>query len=200
MVITAVAGESLRRTLTRTDLIVYGLAILTPTAVYAVYGVVRQASQGHAALSYLVAMIAMLFTAASYGKMAMAFPVAGSTYSYASNALHPAAGFLAGWAMILDYVLVPLLSAIFVSLTAQRLVPGVPFALWAFLFCVLITIGNIRGMQVTKRANEVMLFLMCLSALWFVVAAVGFAGSPAGLVRADARPRALVHTLARRRR
>jgi len=177
---------ALRRTLTRTDLIVYGLAILTPTAVYAVYGVVRQASQGHAPLSYLVAMIAMLFTAASYGKMAMAFPMAGSTYSYASNALHPAAGFLAGWAMILDYVLVPLLSAIFVSLTAQRLAPGVPFAVWALLFCVLITIGNIRGMQVTKRANEIMLFLMCLSALWFVVAAVGYVGSPAGLMRTDA--------------
>ena len=179
-------GEGLRRTLTRTDLVVYGLAILTPTAAYAVYGVVRQASQGHAALSYLVAMIAMLFTAASYGKMAMAFPVAGSTYSYASNALHPAAGFLAGWAMILDYVLVPLLSAIFVSLTAQRLAPGVPFAWWAFLFCVLITIGNIRGMQVTKRANEIMLFLMCLSAVWFIAAAVIHVGEPAGLIRSAA--------------
>lgn len=176
----------LRRTLSRKDLIVYGLAILTPTAVYAVYGVVRQASNGHAALSYLAAMIAMLFTAASYGKMAEAFPSAGSTYSYARRALHPAIGFLAGWAMILDYVLVPLLSSVFVSLTAHRLVPSVPFAAWAFLFCTAITAINICGMQVTKRANEVMLFLMCLSALWFVVAAILHGGTPPGLIRASA--------------
>lgn len=179
-------APGLKRTLSRKDLIVYGLAILTPTAVYAVYGVVRQASNGHAALSYLAAMIAMLFTAASYGKMATAFPTAGSTYSYARRALHPAVGFLAGWAMILDYVLVPLLSAIFVSLTAHRLVPAVPFAAWTFLFCVFITAVNILGMQVTKRANEIMLFLMCLSALWFVVAAIWQGGSPPGLLRASA--------------
>jgi amino acid transporter len=182
----ALAGGGLQRTLTRKDLIVYGLAILTPTAAYPVFGVVQQESHGHAALSYLTAMVAMLLTAASYGKMAVAFPVAGSTYSYAQQALHPAAGFLAGWAMILDYVLVPLLSAIFVSLTAHRLVPGVPFALWAFLFCGFVTILNIRGMHVTKRANEVMLFLMCLSAIWFVVAAAVHTGSPGGLFRATA--------------
>jgi putrescine importer len=176
----------LQRTLSRKDLIVYGLAILTPTAVYPVYGVVRQASNGHVALSYLAAMLAMLFTAASYGKMALAFPVAGSTYSYARRALHPAVGFLAGWAMILDYVLVPLLSAIFVSLTAHRLVPAVPFAAWALLFCVTITAVNILGMQVTKRANEIMLFLMCLSAVWFIAAAAAHGGTPPGLFRAAA--------------
>lgn len=176
-------GEGLKRTLTRWDLVIYGLAILTPTAVYAVYGIVQQVSQGHAALSYIVAMFAMLFTAASYGKMATAFPVAGSTYSYAQQALHPVIGFLAGWAMMLDYVLVPLLSAIFVSLTAQRLVPGVPFFVWAFLFCSMVTIVNVRGMKVTKRANEIMLFLMCLSAVWFILAAVFHVGSPAELIR-----------------
>lgn len=180
------ARSGLQRTLSRKDLIVYGLAILTPTAVYAVYGVVRQASNGHTALSYLAAMFAMLFTAASYGKMAVAYPVAGSTYSYARRALHPAVGFLAGWAMILDYVLVPLLSSIFVSLTAHRLAPGVPFAVWAFLFCAVITVVNILGMKVTKRANEIMLFLMCLSAVWFIGAAVLHGGSPPGLLRSSA--------------
>lgn len=179
-------ARELQRTLGRKDLIVYGLAILTPTGVYAVYGVVSQVSNGHAALSYLAAMFAMLFTAASYGKMATAFPTAGSTYSYARRAIHPVVGFLAGWAMILDYVLVPLLSSIFVSLTAHRLVPAVPFTAWALLFCTVITVVNICGMQVTKRANEIMLFLMCLSAAWFVVAAILHGGSPPGLLRPEA--------------
>lgn len=78
-------NSKLQRVLTRRDLILYGLVILTPSAPYPVYGIVQQTSFGHASLSYLVAMVAMLFTAASYGKMSGAFPSAGSTYTYASR-------------------------------------------------------------------------------------------------------------------
>src|SRR5512138_2431901 len=115
----------LKRILSRRDLILYGLVILTPTAPYPVYGIVQQTSNGHAALAYIVAMVAMLFTAASYGKMSSAFPSAGSTYTYAQRALNPHVGFLAGWAMILDYFLIPLLSVIYAALTANRLIPQV---------------------------------------------------------------------------
>ena len=95
------ATGQLKRILSRRDLILYGLVILTPTAPYPVYGIVQQTSHGYAALSYLVAMVAMLFTAASYGKMSGVFPSAGSTYTYVQNALSPHVGFLAGWAMVL---------------------------------------------------------------------------------------------------
>src|SRR6478609_3261509 len=94
------SAPALRRILSRRDLILYGLVILTPTAPFPVFGIVQQTSNGHAALCYLVAMVAMLFTAASYGKMSSAFPSAGSTYTYAERALNPHIGFLAGWAMI----------------------------------------------------------------------------------------------------
>jgi len=99
--------QHFRRVLSRRDLVLYGLVILTPTAPYPVFGIVQQLSGGHAALAYVVAMVAMFFTAASYGKMAAVFPSAGSTYTYAQKGLNPHAGFLAGWAMILDYFLIP---------------------------------------------------------------------------------------------
>ena len=163
------SSPPLRRVLTRWDLVIYGLAILTPTAAYPVFGVAQQVSKGHAALSYLLAMGAMLFTAASYGKMAQVFPAAGSTYTYARQALHPYVGFIAGWSMILDYVLVPLLSAVFVSVTATRLAPQVPYLAWSALFCGSITLLNARGIQVTKRANSVMLAIMVVSAALFAL-------------------------------
>ena len=122
----AFTDHQLQRILSRRDLILYGLVILTPTAPFPVYGIVQQTSNGHAALSYLVAMVAMLFTAASYGKMSSAFPSAGSTYTYAQRALNPHIGFLAGWAMILDYFLIPLLSVIYAALTANRMLPVGP--------------------------------------------------------------------------
>jgi amino acid transporter len=187
----------LKRVLTRGDLILFGLVILTPTAPYPVFGLVQQNSQGHAALSYLVAMAAMLFTAASYGKMASAFPAAGSTYTFTQKALNEHLGFLAGWAMILDYFLIPLLSVIYVALTLQRILPEVPYLHWKipYFFWVLSSTGaitaiNLRGIRVTNGANLVMMAIMSVCAVLFVwlaarwvVSAHGWAGlfSPAAI-------------------
>ena len=164
----AVAEPALKRILSRKDLILYGLVLLTPTAAYPVFGIVQQISQGHTALCYLVAMVAMLFTAASYGKMSGAFPAAGSTYTYAQKALDPHIGFIAGWAMILDYFLIPLLSVVYVALTAHRLFPQIPYAAWAILCTVSITAINVRGIRVTAQAGNVMMFLMTVCAVLFV--------------------------------
>ena len=176
------ASQPFTRSLTRRDLIIYGLVILTPTAPYPVYGIVQSISNGHAALSYLVAMVAMLFTAASYGKMAGAFPSAGSTYTYALRGLNEHIGFLAGWAMILDYFLIPLLSVIYAALTAERLLPAVPYPAWAVLFTAAISIVNIRGIRVTARAGSFLMLVMTACAVLFlflaarwIVATGGFA-------------------------
>jgi putrescine importer len=123
------------------------MVILTPTAPYPVNGIVQQVSKGHAALSYLVAMVAMLFTAASYTKTSTAYPYAGSTYTYAERTFGGTIGFMAGWAMMLDYFLLPLLSVVYSALTAARLV----------LFTLGITAINLRGIRVTARANLAMM-------------------------------------------
>jgi amino acid transporter len=120
-------------------------------------------------------MVAMLLTAMSYGRMAAAFPSAGSTYTYAQEALHGYVGFLAGWSMILDYVLVPLLSAVYVSITAQRLLPQVPYAVWAFAFAAGITLVNLRGIEMTTRASRFMMIIMSASAALFIALAARWA-------------------------
>lgn len=167
----SVTQGSLKRILSRGDLVLYGLVILTPTAPYPVYGLVQQQTNGHAALAYLVAMTAMLFTAASYGKMSGAFPAAGSTYTYARRALNEHVGFLAGWAMILDYLLIPLVSIIYAALTAQRLIPKIPYNAWAVGFTIALTAVNIPGIRVTARAGGVLMAIMTTCALVFVVLA-----------------------------
>jgi amino acid transporter len=182
-----------RRVLSRSDLIIYGITILTPTAAYPVFGILQQISHGPAALSYLVAVVAMLLTAFSYGRMAAAFPSAGSTYTYARQSIHPYVGFVAGWAMILDYVLVPLLSAVYVSLTAVRLVPEVPYAVWAFLFAGGITAVNLFGIQVTARASRLMIIVMSASAALFVILAARTVIDSLGLAGL-VQPRALLNS------
>lgn len=174
------SDASLRRVLSRGDLILYGLVLLGPTAAYPVFGIVQQTSRGHAALSFAVAMVAMLFTALSYGKMSGAFPSAGSTYTYASRAFDPHVGFLAGWAMILDYLLIPLLSVIYAALTANRMLPQVPYVVWAVVFNVGITLTNVRGLRVTAKAGNGMMVLMSACAVVFMGLAVRFVAAHGG--------------------
>jgi putrescine importer len=169
-----------RRILTRRDLVLYGLVILTPTAPYPIFGIVQHLSNGHAVLAYIVAMTAMYFTASSYGKMAAVFPSAGSTYTYAQKGLNAHAGFAAGWAMILDYFLIPLLSVLYASLTAERLLPTVPSWVWAILFTVSITWVNLRGIRMTARVSEWLMALMTACAALFIVLAVHHVASTQG--------------------
>jgi amino acid transporter len=164
--------QHFRRVLSRRDLVLYGLVILTPTAPYPVFGIVQQLSGGHAALAYVIAMVAMFFTASSYARMAAVFPSAGSTYTYAQKGLNPHAGFLAGWAMILDYFLIPLLSVIYASLTAERLFPLVPDWAWAIVFTAAITAVNLRGIRMTTRASSWLMATMTGCAALFTVLAV----------------------------
>lgn len=162
----------LARVLSRRDLIVYGLVILTPTAPYPVYGVIQQTSGGHATLCYLVAMVAMLFTAASYARMSVAFPMAGSTYTYVQRGISAEAGFLAGWAMMLDYFLIPLLSVVYSALTMARLFPQVPYLGWVLIFTAGITWVNLRGIRYTMRANTVLILILSIAAALFAVLAI----------------------------
>jgi putrescine importer len=164
----------IRRVLTRWDLILFGLVILSPTAVYPVYGIIQHVSHGQAALSYIVAMVAMLFTAASYGKMASVYPSAGSTYTYVQQSFGAPVGFIAGWAMILDYFLIPLESVIYSALTAQRFLPAIPYFVWVLLFTAGITIINVRGIRLMARANTAMMAAMSFCAVLFVMLAARY--------------------------
>jgi amino acid transporter len=101
-------------------LVLFGVAFVCPTAPFPMFGIVSSISRGHMALAYLFAMTAMVLTAIGYGRMASAYPSAGSAYTYARKTLHPMAGFVVGWTMLLDYVLMPLMSVIYMALTAER--------------------------------------------------------------------------------
>jgi len=163
---------SFKRVLTLWDLILFGVAFVTPTAPYAMFGIATIKSQGHLPLVYLLAMIAMSFTAISYGRMASAFPESGSTYAYATRSFNAAIGYFAGWGMILDYILVPMLSVIFLGLTAQKLLPEVPYFFWVVLSATAITSINLCGIEMTARVNTVMNICMGTSLVWFTLVAI----------------------------
>jgi putrescine importer len=128
-------------------------------------------------------MFAMLPTAFSYGRMAAQYPVAGSVYTYVARGLHPQLGFLAGWAASLDYLLIPIVNVIYCAVTMHRVVPAVPYVLWAVFFASLSTSLNLRGVRAGVRANQVLLVVMAtvlvavtVLAVRYIVLAQGLSG------------------------
>ena len=161
--------QELHRTLTTTDLVVYGLVFMVPIAPYAVFGFVWSDSHGMVPLAYLVGLVGMLFTAGSYAAMSRAFPLAGSVYAYVQRGLHEVAGFFSGWLILLDYILVPALLYVVSAIALQQFVPRVPAGVWVAGFVAVNLAVNLLGIRFTAQFNRYML-LMELIALGLFVA------------------------------
>jgi amino acid transporter len=148
------APLNFRRVLRLQDLILYGIIIIQPTAPMPVFGVVSQVARGHVVTVILIAMVAMLFTAISYGRMARAYPSAGSAYTYVTNELHPGLGYLTGWSITMDYLLNPIICTIWCSKAAGNFLPMVPYPLFVVGFALLFTMLNLRGVETSARVNR----------------------------------------------
>ena len=161
--------DQLDRALSLGDLIVYGMIFMVPIAPFSVFGFVWHDARGMVVLAYLIGLVGMLFTALSYASMSRAFPLAGSVYAYVQRGLHETAGFLAGWLILLDYILIPALLYLFSAAALQPLLPQVPSWLWLTVFVVFNAAANLLGVRVTARVYNALLALELLVLAWFVV-------------------------------
>jgi amino acid transporter len=166
--------SGLRRALRLPDLILYGLVVIQVTAPMPVFGVMTQRAHGHAVLVVLLAMVAMLFTAVSYGRMANAYPSAGSAFTYVGQEIHPALGYVTGWCMVMDYAINPILCTILCSKFAQNAFPDVPYHVWTVLFVLLFTGLNLAGVRTSARFNLVLTAVMSAVVVVFLAAAARY--------------------------
>src|SRR5262250_1845616 len=170
-----VAAPRLKRSLTLWDLIFYGIVLIQPIAPVPLYGVAQKLSDGHFVTIILIALFAMLITAVSYGRMGALYPTAGSAYTYVGRGLNPHLGFLAGWAMILDYLLQPLINTVWISTALhERYVHQVPYVAWALLIAGVMTALNLIGVKASANANKVLLAIMTVVVAAFVVLALKY--------------------------
>ena len=168
--------QELKRRLSFADLLVYGLIFMVPIAPFAIFGSVFQASGGMVALAYLVGMVGMMLTANAYHHMAQEYPMSGSVYTYVGRGMARPVGFVAGWMILLDYILVPTLLYTAAALALQGMLPGVPIWIWVIIFVVLNTFINYLGIEFTARANKIMLVLeLIVLAIFLVIGLVAVA-------------------------
>ncbi|MCX5142605.1 MULTISPECIES: APC family permease [unclassified Streptomyces] len=166
------ARAGLRRTLGFRDLVVYGLLFIAPMAPVGVFGTLDAKSDGAVALVYVAATVVMAFTAFSYAQMVRVAPQAGSVFAYARKGLGEGPGFIAGWMVMLDYLLIPAVAYLFSGIAMNALVPEVSRWVWTALAVVLTTLLNLWGVRAAARVGFAVLAMEIVVLLVFLVSAV----------------------------
>src|SRR6202453_1512802 len=136
---TQTKAASLNRTLGLWNLIIIGMVIIQTTAPMGIYGVISNKAQGHVVTTILIAMVAMLLTAISYGRMARVYPSAGSAYTYVGQEIHSSLGYIVGSRMVMGYLLNPLICTAFCAKAAMNILPGLSYYVWILLFAAFVT-------------------------------------------------------------
>jgi putrescine importer len=162
----------LHRTLGLWNLIIIGMVIIQPTAPMGIYGVISNKAHGHVVTTILIAMVAMLFTAISYGRMARIYPSAGSAYTYVGQEMHSSLGYIVGWGMVMDYLLNPLICTAFCAKAAMNILPGFSYYVWILIFAAFFTWMNLRGIKTSAQLNEALCAGMVLVVLVFLASVV----------------------------
>jgi amino acid transporter len=165
-------GEGhLRRALGLPSLVFFGLVYMVPLTVFTTYGIVTQTSGGRLPVAYLVTLAAMVFTARSYARMSVAYPVAGSAYAYSQKSFGAPIGFLAGWSLLLDYLFLPMINYLVIGIYLEAAIPAVPAWIFILLSIAIVTVLNIVGIVSVARANFLIIAVQVLFIVIFVVLA-----------------------------
>lgn len=164
---------SLKRALGLPSLVLFGLVYMVPLTVFTTYGIVTETSGGRLPLAYIVTLIAMVFTALSYARMAAAIPVAGSAYTYTQRTFGAPVGFLAGWSLMLDYLFLPMLNYLVIGLYLNAAVPALPEWVIVLVTIAIVTVLNIVGIVSVARANFLIIAIQAVFIVVFLVLAIG---------------------------
>ena len=164
------AGEGhLRRALGLPSLVLFGLVYMVPLTVFTTYGIVTEITGGRLSVAYLVTLAAMVFTARSYARMAAAYPVAGSAYTYSQRSFGAPIGFLAGWSLLLDYLFLPMLNYLVIGIYLNAAIPAIPPWLIVVVTIAIVTVLNIVGIVSVARANFLIIALQAVFIVVFIV-------------------------------
>ncbi|WP_085610891.1 MULTISPECIES: APC family permease [unclassified Pseudomonas] len=169
----------LQRTLSPGSVVLFGIAYMTPIIVLGTFGILAQSTAGMVPAAYLAALVAMFFTAMSYGRMAAAFPVAGSAYSYVRKAISPKLGFIAGWAVLLDYLFLPMAIWLIGAAYLASAFPSIPQWIWVLVFIGITSAINIIGLKLANGINALLMLVQFLVLIAFVALCVHYVGDDA---------------------
>lgn len=152
----------LLRSLNIWQISLFGLTYLQPIGPAVIFGYLLMQSHGTVALPYLFAFLAMLFTIASYSILIKEYPLSGSIYSYVKHVIGSYWGFIAGWLLALDYILIPTITSICAAIFAHNLFPFISYEIWLIGFIGSMGLLNIIGIKCTSFVSTLFLLVQII--------------------------------------
>ncbi|MBO2945181.1 amino acid permease [Paenibacillus sp. F411] len=153
---------TLKRNLSMTHVVTMGLAWMSPMIFFTSFGVLSEGSGGMMLAAYVLAFIAIIFTAASYAQMAKAFPVSGSAYTYVTKSMNSFTGFLVGWVILLDYLFSCIVAVLMFGINLNAQFTTVPSFVWILALTLVIMVVNIIGIKSSANLNKVFVTMQIL--------------------------------------
>ena len=153
------SAAKLQKTLGFWHIVIIGLAYIQPMTLFDTFGLVSEESHYHVPTSYIIALVAILFTSVSYGHMIRRYPSSGSAYTYAQKSIHPNVGFMVGWSSWLDYLLSPMVNIVLAVIYLEALFPDVNHWVWVLGLTALMTGVNLRGARFVANFNSLIVFV-----------------------------------------
>lgn len=179
----------LRKTLTLVPVVMMGLAYMQPMTLFDTFGIVSGLTDGHVPTAYAFALVAILFTALSYGKLVKRFPSAGSAYTYAQKSFNPFIGFMVGWSSLLDYLFAPMINILLAKIYFEALVPEIPSWIFVIVLVGFMTVSNLRSVKTVANFNSVIVVLqIILIAVIMGMVVSGIAGGEGAATLASSKP------------
>lgn len=168
------SDEKLKPLMTLWPVVLFGCSFMALATVFSTYGVAAEMSHGLVTTSYLIALVVMLFTAYSYGQMAKAYPLSGSAYTYSQKELSPYVGFLVGWAILMDYLFIPMVNYLLFGIFFSAQFPQIPSYVWIIGLIVIVTLINIRGIRLATHVNIVLTAVTVLFIALFIIMSIKY--------------------------
>lgn len=162
----------LKRVLGTSSAVIFGLSYMVPLTVFTTIGIANVLTEGNVPTAYIVTLIAMFFTAVSYGHMVRAFPITGSAYTYSRKAFGGHVGFMTGWALLLDYLLLPMVNYLVIGIYLNAAFPAIPAEVFFLVSLVIVTGLNIIGIRLLTRVNLALLAFQGIFIVVFIVMAI----------------------------
>ncbi|HEY1845596.1 MAG TPA: APC family permease [Buttiauxella sp.] len=179
----------LRKTLTLVPVVMMGLAYMQPMTLFDTFGIVSGLTDGHVPTAYAFALVAILFTALSYGKLVKRFPSAGSAYTYAQKSFNPFIGFMVGWSSLLDYLFAPMINILLAKIYFEALVPGIPSWIFVIVLVGFMTVSNLRSVKTVANFNSVIVVMqIILIAVIMGMVVSGIAGGEGAATLSSTKP------------
>jgi APA family basic amino acid/polyamine antiporter len=154
--IAQVEKESLKRVLGVADLFAIGYGDVGSSIYYAL-GITALFALGATPLALAMAGVVFVCTALTYAEMTSTFHESGGSASYARHAFNDLISFVAGWGLLLDYIVTIAISAFAVGpylsyFFPELLVPGVQMSFTISLIGILFFL-NFLGIRQSTRVS-----------------------------------------------